>query len=198
MGQKETARCTQREYVKAELLAYLELETPGFAVLLRGPWGCGKTYLIKEIKKELERKGKEVRYVSLNGASSREVIDERLAMAFLNESETIKASAFRVLKGVLPIVGYAEKGVVKDLCGGITTFIDGLINKKTAIGAIVFDDLERCMMPLPDLLGYLEELVMTFQVPVIYIGNEGKILDQDNVYHKIKERFIQQSYTISI
>ena len=37
MGQKETARCTQREYVKAELLAYLELETPGFAVLLRGP-----------------------------------------------------------------------------------------------------------------------------------------------------------------
>ena len=196
MEQEETMKCTQREYVKKELLAYLELEKPGFAVLLHGSWGCGKTYLIKEIKKELECKGKDVRYISLNGASSREVIDNRLTMAFLNESETIKASAFRVLKGVLPIVGYAEKGVVKDLCGSITTFIDGLINKKTAIGAIVFDDLERCMMPLPDLLGYLEELVMTFQVPVIYIGNEGKILDQDNVYHKIKERFIQQSYTL--
>lgn len=202
MGQKETTRCTQREYVKAELLAYLELETPGFAVLLRGPWGCGKTYLIKEIKKELERKGKEVRYVSLNGASSREVIDERLAMAFLNESETKKAKAIRALKGVLPIVGNVGNRVLKDLCRGVSTLINGLANKKTAIGSIVFDDLERCLMPLPDLLGYLEELVTTFQVPVVYIGNEEKIREKDGkdgvepIYHKIKERFIQQSYTL--
>lgn len=58
MEQEETMKCTQREYVKKELLAYLELEKPGFAVLLHGSWGCGKTYLIKEIKKELECKGK--------------------------------------------------------------------------------------------------------------------------------------------
>ena len=60
MEQEETMKCTQREYVKKELLAYLELEKPGFAVLLHGSWGCGKTYLIKEIKKELECKGKDV------------------------------------------------------------------------------------------------------------------------------------------
>ena len=26
---------------------YLKIKKPGYAVLLKGPWGCGKTYFVK-------------------------------------------------------------------------------------------------------------------------------------------------------
>ena len=38
--------------IKDRLCKYLEETTPAYALLLRGSWGCGKTFLVKSFKDE--------------------------------------------------------------------------------------------------------------------------------------------------
>ncbi|MEM9650150.1 MAG: P-loop NTPase fold protein, partial [Bacteroidota bacterium] len=44
--------------------------TPGFAVLLKGEWGCGKTWFINKYREKLEKKKQKFLYVSLYGMTS--------------------------------------------------------------------------------------------------------------------------------
>ena len=57
--------------VREEILDYINRNELTGALLLTGPWGCGKTYLVKEIAKELNN-GKKVAVstISLFGIDS--------------------------------------------------------------------------------------------------------------------------------
>ena len=60
---------------------------------------------------------------------------------------------------------------------------------------IIFDDLERCMISITELLGYINELVEHKNVKTILIANEEKMsetkeLYQNQVYFEIKEKLI--------
>lgn len=48
---------------------YLKMDNIDYALLLNGPWGCGKTYYIENQLKEIVEKEKFIFiYISLNGA----------------------------------------------------------------------------------------------------------------------------------
>jgi GTPase SAR1 family protein len=70
------------------LTYYLGLKhAPGFAVLVSGPWGVGKTYLLKAfLKEEFGEETANYVYVSLYGLSSIEEIDDALFQAALRPS----------------------------------------------------------------------------------------------------------------
>jgi len=53
-----------------ELKIYVNSKEHSGAVLLTGSWGCGKTYLIKKFKKEIDSDEKVVLIVSLFGIDS--------------------------------------------------------------------------------------------------------------------------------
>ncbi len=60
---------------------------------------------------------------------------------------------------------------------------------------IIFDDLERCMISITELLGYINELVEHKNVKTILIANEDKMAEvessyQNKVYYEIKEKLI--------
>lgn len=65
---------------------YLTMDKPGYAVFLKGNWGCGKTYFIREWMESLKEEKDEGEdiiaqnpvYVSLYGLSSASQIDESL------------------------------------------------------------------------------------------------------------------------
>lgn len=58
------------EKMNKQIEAYIDTDNPNYALLLRGAWGCGKTYFAEnELQKNKELKGKAVFfYYSLNGA----------------------------------------------------------------------------------------------------------------------------------
>ena len=71
------------QHIVSYLSDYLSIDWPKFAVMLKGPWGCGKTWFIREIIKEIEatNKKKTILYISLFGLKSTGQIDRAVLKA---------------------------------------------------------------------------------------------------------------------
>lgn len=165
---------------------YCQLKSqPEYAVLIKGVWGIGKTKFVHDILEELKEKGQEHLYVSLYGVTS---IDE-IESDFFRQLHPWLASkgarlAAKLTKGLI-------KGAFKvDLDGdgqsdgtisaGVPS--DKLIDSfKIAEGKLlVFDDVERCGIPVSNLLGYINQFVEHFGFKVILIANEEEILRKES------------------
>jgi hypothetical protein len=68
---------------------------------------------------------------------------------------------------------------------------------------IVFDDVERCAIPICHLLGYINKFVEHGGFKVILVANENEILEREkadesnlNAYRRIKEKLIGKTFEI--
>ena len=78
----DASRSSPNGHIYEYLDYYVNLShSPKFSVLLTGPWGIGKTYLIGSFIKSAKDKGKRGIHVSLFGMTSREEIDSALLCA---------------------------------------------------------------------------------------------------------------------
>ncbi|PJZ76940.1 P-loop NTPase fold protein [Leptospira neocaledonica] len=211
------------QHIVDYLKYYLSLQEPGFAILLDGAWGSGKTYFIKKyIADHKERIAKEFNlgkknpflYISLNGIGSTNAIDDRI-FALLHPA--LSSKGVKILEGtVLAGLKYGikwdagDKGSVE---GGIDSSALSLKSffKKIGSKILVFDDLERCTISPEELLGYLNRFVEHEKLKVLCIANEKEIdqsakaeiqnAEKDQVHYKskyllIKEKVIGKSFSI--
>ena len=180
------------------LCEYLGGKGVSAPVLLQGPWGCGKTYLIHQICEDLKSKNVFVRYVSLNGVSSRAELDERLIEAFLNRSLTNMLTMKALRYGGEALLEFIQEynPVVKKVAKSVKKGVRDVASQEAKDGPLVFDDLERCEMPLPEMLGYLEHLLETFRVPIVYVCNEKRLVEKDKNFLLMKEKLVGQTYTL--
>ena len=86
---------------KAEILKYIEQKENSGALLLTGKWGCGKSYLLKEIAEELNKKEKyAVAVISLFGVDSIDALNRKVKEAYLISTSKMSASALKMSKAV--------------------------------------------------------------------------------------------------
>lgn len=163
---------------------YLEYYTafphpPRYAVLINGPWGIGKTFLVKRfLNQHFAKSSEEYVYLSLYGLSSLEEINEAL-MAAIYPALNSKAAK---------IAGHALKAALK--FGGVELeFEKGDFLNKFKAKLYVFDDLERCEMDLNQVLGYINEFVEQDECKVVIIANEKEIADIAE-YRRRREKLI--------
>jgi KAP family P-loop domain len=202
------------KHISEFLRYYYELEKPPeYAILLTGLWGSGKTWFIQDFIKQLEskqveKKLNEILYVSLYGVRS---------------IEDIEAEFFRLLHPVLSskymrFMGKLTKGILKtainfdfngdgkpeaSLTGGMP---DVKFYEKVDLVVcrlLVFDDLERCSIPIHDLMGYVNQLIEHGKLKAILIANEEEICSRsfdDNSpkssYHRTKEKLIGRTFEV--
>lgn len=188
---------------------------PDYAVLISGDWGSGKTFFIKKYlggdKKEIKDwltdcEKYVVIYTSLFGAKSRKEMDRRV----LEKLHPILTSKkLESVPNALPIVGEVAGAVVglitevpegktigkkvgEKLKGFTSTFLSFLKRKKSLLQnvVVVFDDVERVDMQLPELLGYLNEYVEYLHVPCILLADE-KIWKEVNDSQKVHQQKIK-------
>ena len=189
-----------------------------FAVLVSGPWGVGKTHLIKEFVKELkqraEKAGRDFRplFVSLYGMTSTQQIDDELFRQLhpVLSSKTMKIG-WNILKGSLKAA--LKIDLDKEELTVDTALPDVDLTKvfKTPADALlIFDDLERCSMPVADVLGYINSFVEHNSFKAILLANEvelekkeGEPLQQNGEtssgttpYRLIKEKLIGQTLQV--
>lgn len=178
---------------------------PEYAVLLKGKWGCGKTWFIKKYCKKLENDGQNYLYVSLYGITSYSEIED----LFFQQLHPVLSSKGMALTGKI-IKGLIKATVKIDLDGDGKP--DASINSqipdldlperfKSADGNIlIFDDLERCGIKKHDILGYINHFVEHQGFKVIIIANEDDIILKDNsepLYVNIKEKLIGKTFEIT-
>ncbi|WP_316228649.1 P-loop NTPase fold protein [Bradyrhizobium sp. SZCCHNR1045] len=170
------------------LAFYLGLgHAPGFAVLVSGPWGIGKTYLLKAfLKRQFGDETAKYVYVSLYGLSTIEEIDDALFQ-----------SAFPALTGTAAkVAGRVAKAGLKFLKVDPGDWnIKEFFNKFDA-KVYVFDDLERCEAPINKVLGYINQFVEHGAAKVIVLANEKEI-GPDEDYTRRREKLIGKTLQVA-
>lgn len=175
-------------------------DTP-FAVLLKGKWGCGKTYFIKKYIKDKRH----FLHISLYGLSSNKEIDEKIFEALhpILSNPKVKLAA----QAISGIVKYTTKidfnNDGKDDfsidSNGISKLNFKDFSKKSENKIIIFDDVERCDIEIGRLFGYVNHLVEFFDQKIILVANEEKFLKQGNAekYREVKEKLIGREFYIN-
>ncbi|OQP67632.1 P-loop NTPase fold protein [Niastella populi] len=189
------------EHITEYLNYYIRLpKAPQFAVMLKGNWGCGKSFYINKF---IEDNGREkFLYISLYGVgSTREIneqIFEQLNPVLASKGMKIVRKVFTsVLKTALKI-NLSDSGEVEidpDLSS--INLPDYLTNADKKI--IVFDDLERCTMDLAVALGYINQFVENNGNKVLIVANEQEIISNEEKrekkrYQNIKGKFDNKTF----
>ncbi len=180
---------------------YIRLKVkPGFAVMVKGPWGCGKTHLVRSFLDELD-KTEEIKhlYVSLYGVSSKEEIEDQF-MRQLHPVLTGRTAVLtgRLLRAALGVVRFdwdSSENTTVGYSGGVIpdSSIANELNKLPD-QILVFDDIERCGMPLNEILGYINYLVEKEDFKAIVLADErkleGVVVNGDSTYEEVVEKLI--------
>lgn len=168
-----------------------------YAILIDGDWGSGKTYFIKN---QYIKGDKNKLYISLYGVKNKEEINSKIYYSILgnvikdNKHKKAIEKAIEKAKKVSKEVGKFAKPVtlsVKnifniDLTGLEKVDVSSVISlfKDIKEYILVFDDLERCDIPINEVLGYINEYVEHKGAKVIIVANENEInkLNYDDNY----------------
>ncbi|WP_072013951.1 P-loop NTPase fold protein [Myxosarcina sp. GI1] len=174
---------------------------PGFAVLLKGEWGCGKTWFINKYREKFENKKQKFLYVSLYGMTSFTEIENSFFQQ-LHPLLSSKGMAItgKILQGVLRTTLKIDLNSDGKDDGSVSLQIPKIdipeSFKKADERILIFDDLERCQIDVGNLLGYINYFVEHQDFKVILVANEAKLISNNN-YTEIKEKLIGKTFDIN-
>lgn len=148
---------------------YKSINEPGYAVLVTGEWGVGKTY---QITKTLNKD--EMCYVSLFGLTTTSEIYASVYLKMFPYKAKVKKLAGLFGNSNLKIESttLAFGGLLSNIANAI------LEDKADKSKIIVFDDLERCNIALDDILGSINKYVEHHKCRVIVIAHSESIKEE--------------------
>jgi hypothetical protein len=170
----------------------------GSAIVLKGEWGTGKTFIWNKVLKEYRRDVDKAKYsyVSLFGINS---LAELKRSIYEHTVDTIKVGDVSTTQSVLTNLAYLDfsdaKSVVRKglgltgqakipYVGSVSSVVDSvqyaLVNKTL----VCIDDFERrgTSLTARDVLGLVSNLVESKKCSVLLILNEGSLLEDDEFF----------------
>ena len=188
----------RNQHIEKYLNEYRKMKNTDFAVMITGPWGCGKTHFIKKyLKNHCREKGeKEFIYISLNGINSIPDIDMKILGEIYRLPKNEKVLGLgKIFKGMAKTKFNLNLSDLIQLVG-ISTRINGQV--------LVFDDLERCLLKPEEILGYINTFVENKDAKVILIGDETQVrkaqieeTSSSSKYWIIKEKVVGKTFNMS-
>lgn len=178
------------EHIEQIFTDYIKTDKTQYAILLNGSWGCGKTYFWKYTLDKLAKDSKfNTIYLSLNGISKIEDLDHQLFIKLIpfisNQENNIIKNATKFLGNALnKLSSHYLNTSLSDIFKGVS--IDTFNFSKYIV---CFDDLERCQIPVKEVLGFINNLVEHKNLKTIILAHEPEI-DKANGYERIKEKVV--------
>ena len=162
---------------------YKRTKSPGYAVLVTGVWGTGKTFQVRQCLSENESW-----YVSLFGLPSATEIHHAILSKVdpkleLTRSVISKVGATSQIMGGIYAVGHVFSGIVNNI----------LRRELKPCRVLVLDDMERTNLEMKDLLGVINEYVEHHHFRVVLIGDEREMPKQ---FKRVKEKIIGKTIRI--
>lgn len=200
--------------IERVLVDYINDDKYNLSILINGEWGSGKTFFIKNFMSGLNKKN--VYYISLYGIATimqlnvdiyKLAISRTIDMKLFNKSKPKRLKYLIYIKN--KILNNSSKiiGVIKfllDYLGLNRDKVKEIIGQKQILNNVilVMDDMERCKVPMDELLGFISNITENNNIKVILIGNEGELLGESpnsemndgaselSLYKKYKEKTI--------
>lgn len=205
--------------MRDEVYDYINCNETTGALLCTGPWGCGKSFLLKQIADELkEAQTAEVAVISLFGLDSVSAInkcvkEEYIGLHLGSMGDKIRKATKRldrIAVDSLSIAGILNPGkrgfaAASQGISAVTSYdLSGYIQVRNTVGkdhlkfVIVFDDLERCGIANKlDLLGTINDYVENKKIKTIIIADEERIEETQRYYRDYKEKLISRTVRMS-
>ena len=182
---------------------------PQYAVMLKGKWGCGKSFFVNKWIEEYTNAGEGVSlkpiYVSLYGLKNTsqitESIDRVLHPLLYSKGAELTKKLFKIAgKVVLKTSFDVDKNGSEDISLDATLdSLSILLSKDNIIGnkLIIFDDLERCLIDMKLLLGYINSFVEHGSCHVILVGDETRVVSRwKKTLIEFKEKTVGREFEI--
>jgi len=179
------------ENIEAIFHDYLKADKTQYAILLNGSWGCGKTYFWKyNLDKVTEQNGFKSIYISLNGISKIDALEHLLFLRLIpyigNKERSLLKNVTKVLGN---IVNQASKAILKTSLTDI--FKDVSVDSFNFTKYVIcFDDLERCQIPIKEVLGFINNFVEHKNLKTVILADENNIDTTQKGYNNIKEKVV--------
>lgn len=162
---------------------YLSLDKPGYAVLVTGEWGSGKTYQVKGLIPQSDRY-----YVSLFGVQT---VEQLHAEVFAVASPKLAATSSVVDNASSTT---ASVGGLFALAGATPSVFNAIFKRDIKPDrTLIFDDLERSDLGLKDVLGAINSYVEQQGFRVIVIAHDDKMTAK---FRKMKEKTFGQTIKV--
>lgn len=163
---------------------YLGLDSPGYAVLVTGEWGSGKTFqVMNAIPTDVQC------HVSLFGiVDSQEVYNTVFAKMF--PGKNLAKKVIDLTKDISGELNGITMGV-GPLAGSILSPLIKLTVDRSKV--IIFDDLERCPMSNKEIFGVINQYIEHHQCKVIILAHDKETHDE---FIKTKEKIIGHTLQI--
>lgn len=193
------------------LSEYVLNPDPQYAVFINGKWGCGKTFFVKnwiayyDGSSAQEDRTLRPIYVSLYGLKQTSQITEAINRELY---PMLHGRAAKIGKSILKVVSKIalhtdfdiDQNGTDDI--GMDISLDALSFLKSddddirSDKLIVFDDLERSLIPIKELLGYINYFVEQCHAHVIVVGDEPKLGESLSDFYEFKEKTIGREFIL--
>ena len=207
------------KFIEKYLQRYSLFKGPlNYAILIKGKWGSGKTFFIKQFVD----KNKDIKfiYVSLFGLKTIDEVNEKIFEAFhpILSSKQMKffssvakgaikfglkvdleniISLDKILKDELNKYMKLDINENKILTNLFYQFKKKLNDANDDSNVVfIFDDLERCLIRTKHLFSLINDFVEQKELKVILVANEEEISDKN--YDKFKEKVIGKEFEINL
>ncbi len=203
----------KENYIKSKM-------EPQFAVLVKGDWGCGKTFLVKKILEEVygAKYKDKVIWLSVFGLSSIQQLRQKL-FETIHPILTSKVAKFMFATVKAGLKASTSLDFNNDQKDDLSFDLaipdlekDENGNEAKIKKLLIVDDIERCSIPISELFGFFSEEILDRKVRAIFISNDEKIKelqkaknnnnDEDikndilNDYKSIKEKIIGMEFEV--
>lgn len=192
---------------------FIENPEKGNAILIDGPWGCGKTFTIYQSFKSLKEGDEDVKnkkikpdhfvYVSLFGLESIDEIHSDIYQKYNHTIIKLKRSINGTLGVISKTASFMGARAIEEtlkLAANITTADNEKKELNRGPCIVFFDDLERLSNKISylDLLGYFNNRIFQFGGRIICLCNQEAIEDKSRAddFKRFKEKVFDREYRI--
>jgi hypothetical protein len=172
-------------HLKSYLDYYCSRNEPGYAVLITGAWGTGKTFQVREAIPD-----DKAHYVSLFGLNSTDDVLAAVYTAMFPGKARLRKIADSIGETAAEIPGVGSLAV-----NGLTSGLVGafLRQKVDNTKPIIFDDLERCTLDVKETLGIINLYVEHHRCRVIVIAHDDNLTEE---FGAAKEKIFGQTIRV--
>lgn len=165
--------------IESVIEEYLKNPRAEYAVMIDGEWGSGKTYFLTHSLLQIvenidmgKNKRRKYAYVTLYGVKSIDEVSREIVFQYFGKKHKKKTETADTIVETASNLITASLGAVNI---DLSKIKDTLTKININDWIICFDDLERCCIPINEILGYMNGLVEHNKCKVIVLANEKEI-----------------------
>jgi len=176
------------------LESYCKLQSPQYAVMLKGKWGSGKTHYINK----LDIVNKKYIYVSLYGVKTNSEILSKILKNDIFQKIDEKIKNEKVIQSISLFKEIVSDKLISNKIISNEVLQMQILESYNDLAKciFIFDDLERCEAPINKILGFINIFVEHKNSKVIILANEEELDKNNQDYQKIKEKLIGKTFDI--